>query len=149
MGTGYRYECHKCGYTFSQMNGIGYTFPTVYAKTVQQAKAGELGEQIQQFFKQHPEGAINAENVTICCESCGDLITDKDLTMYIPKKAASEGRKFIMPDELAEHYEEYAKYPHICKKCGGEMRVLGADEELLCPECKTPLSQTPDTIMWD
>ena len=86
MGTGFRYECQKCGFKFSQMNGTGFLFPSVYAKTVQRAKNGELGEEIQQFFEEHPDGAVNAENVTLCCNSCGILATKMDLTMYIPKK---------------------------------------------------------------
>ncbi len=163
MGTGYSYECHKCGYKFNQMNGIGFLFPVVYAETVQQAKDGELGTQIQKFFEEHPDGAVNAENVTLCCNSCGTLVTGQDLTMYIPKKdcyskgentkwsvgVPLEGSKCFTADELIDYFEEYAKYPHKCKKCNGQMRVLREDEELVCPECKSPLSPTADIIMWD
>lgn len=163
MGTGYRYKCKKCGYTFSQMNGVGLLFPAVYAETIQRAKEGELGGQMQQFLEEHPDGAVNAENATLCCNSCGALTTDLDLTMYIPKRNCTskvkntrwsvgisfEGHEYVTPADLEKFYEEYAKYPHKCEKCSGEMSVMRDDEELVCPECKIPLSPKADIIMWD
>ena len=47
-----------------------------------------------------------------------------------------------------KNFVEYAKYPHKCDKCGGTMRILKEDDEIVCPECKVPL-ETADIIMWD
>ena len=118
---------------------------------------------MQQFLEEHPDGAVNAENATLCCNSCGALTIDLDLTMYIPKRNCTskvkntrwsvgisfEGHEYVTPADLEKFYEEYAKYPHKCEKCSGEMSVMRDDEELVCPECKIPLSPKADIIMWD
>ena len=153
MGSGYRLKCNKCGYSFMCMNGIGKLFPTVYSDTVQRAKDGELGTEIKQFFADHPDGAINAEKVTLCCDSCGKLCNDQDLTMYIPKKecvtTTHKESGYVAVNDLKEFYEEYAKYPHKCSECGGEMHVVTDDEVVMCPKCKNPLESTKEFIMWD
>lgn len=162
MGSGFSKKCPKCGFTFRAFNGVGFLFPKVYSETVQLAKSGELGREIQDFFRDHEDGAINAESVTLCCDRCGHLSNGKDLTMYVPKDNKPEkiehGRWSVaMPHrdanyatnwDLERYYEEYALYPHRCERCGGEVRILKDDEELLCPECKIPL-ETKNVIMWD
>lgn len=163
MGIGYGYKCSKCGYSFRMMNGIGMMFPFYYKETVQQAKDGKLGTGIQQFFVEHPDGEINAEYVTLCCCSCGRLVNDMDLTMYIPKKdsprkiktgrvaakSAFQEREYVMSDELVNFYDEYAKYVHECTECGGKMRVIGDNEQLICPKCRTTFEPSSEIIMWD
>lgn len=162
MGRGYTKKCPKCGFEFHSWTGVGFLFPKVYTETVQKAKDGELGEELRNFFVEHKDGAINVENVTICCEKCGNLGCAMDLTMYVPNgkkqdKIAHgrwsvafefEGADYVSPTDLDEYFVEYAKYPHKCDKCGGAMRVLKEDEEIVCPECKEPL-ETVDIIMWD
>ena len=161
MGTITIHICPKCGYGFRRKTGIGMMFPQVYQETVEKAKEGKFGKEIQDFFRDHPDGAIDAESVTLCCEACGCLGTDKDLTMYIPKKRSilpdigtkDEGgseRSYVMRYELVEFYEKYADYPHKCGKCGGKMRVIDSEEELECPVCRVPLEMDPSgLIMWD
>ncbi len=95
MGTGYEMICKKCGYSFSARTGVGYLFPTVYEDTVKQSKEGKLGKEIKDFFHDHPDGVINAEDVTLCCNECGHLFTGQDLTMYLPKRK-SETLKFSL-----------------------------------------------------
>ena len=51
--------------------------------------------------------------------------------------------------EFLQFYEEYAKYPHKCSECGGEMHVVTDKEVLMCPKCKNPLESTKEFIMWD
>ena len=162
MGSGYTKTCPKCGFKFHSSTGIGYMFPLTYRETVQKARDGGLGKELQSFFKEHTDGAIDAEYVNLCCEKCGHLDCGMDLTMYVPdeKKMAEdkqgrgdvekphEDTDYVMRDDLEEYYTEFAKYPHTCKKCGGSMRILKEDEELVCPECKVPL-KTADMIMWD
>ena len=67
MGSGYTMRCPKCKYKFHAITGIGFMFPKGYEETVRKAKKGELGTEILAFFREHEDGAISAENVTLCC----------------------------------------------------------------------------------
>jgi DNA-directed RNA polymerase subunit M/transcription elongation factor TFIIS len=153
MGSGYRLKCSKCGYSFMCMNGIGKLYPKVYTDTVQRAKDGELGPEIKQFFADHPDGTINAEQVTFCCDSCGNLSNDLDLTMYIQREdcrsTPSEEIGYVYVNDLKTYYKEYEKYPHMCAKCGGKMHTITDNEVVMCPKCKNPLESTKEFIMWD
>ena len=104
----------------------------------------------------------NAKRVVVCCEKCGNLGCATDLTMYVPNNRKPEkiehgrwsdafgfeGADYVSWTDLDEYFVEYAKYPHKCDKCGGTMRILKEDDEIVCPECKVPL-ETADIIMWD
>ena len=165
MGNGLWYKCPKCGFEFIASFGVGYMFPMEYAEAVHQAKAGELGEEIQNFFNEHTDGAIDAEHVVLCCEDCGHFREGMDLTMYIPNEKKPEkpehgrwsvscpfeGAHYVSWSDLEEYYTKYAEYPHICDKCGGRMKIMheGDDMNLLCPKCRTPLEQSGIYIKWD
>lgn len=162
MGTAYTERCPKCGFEYHSSTGVGFMFPMVYVETVKKAKEGDLGKDLQDFFKEHKDGAINAEFVDLCCKECGHLSGGMDLTMYIPNKKKPEtikhgrwtvGMSFEDVDyvdwlDLEKYYTEYAQYPHKCEKCGGSMKILKNNEELKCPYCKVPLEIT-NTINWD
>lgn len=162
MGAGCTMKCGKCGYEFRKSSGVGFLFPTVYAETVQKAKDGELGQELQDFFKEHEDGAIDAEGVTLRCSECGAYESGMDLTMYVPndKKpekiqhgrwsvaAPYDGADYVSWTDLEEYYTEFAKYPHKCKKCGGSMSILDDGADMPCPECGEMLEPT-DFIMWD
>ncbi len=162
MGSGYTKTCPKCGFGYHSSTGVGFMFPMVYVETVQKAKSGELGKELQEFFKEHKDGAINAEYVDLCCENCGHLTGNMDLTMFVPNekkpKKIKHGRwtvgmsfedvDYVDSSDLEEFYTEYAKYPHKCEKCGGRMKILANHAEMLCPECKVPLEIT-NFICWD
>ena len=162
MGSGCTKTCPKCGFEFYSSTGVGFMFPKVYAETIKKAKDGELGTVLQNFFKDHVDGALDVEYVNLCCEKCGQLDVGMDLTMYIHKRkkpekiehgrwsvaAPFEGAEYVSWSDLERYYDEYAKYPHKCVKCGGNMKILKDDAEMLCPECKVPL-ETTNFIMWD
>jgi len=152
MGSGLVMRCPKCGYEFSRMEGIGMLFPMAYEETVQKAKVGELGEELKLFFEKNPHGALNVEQVTLCCDQCGELSIDKDLTMYISKNSkdphVSDNDKYIFEEELKRDYLEVMKYPHKCGKCGGDMHRVNSDEILKCPECKVKMEEVTK-ICWD
>lgn len=162
MGYGVRYTCPKCGFGFASSIGIGFLFPTVYQETLAKAKGGELGPEIKEFFEEHPDGAINAESVTLCCDECGNLVNGKDLGMYVPTKempvsnenscwsvaAPQRGISCVAKWDLDEYYEKYADYPHICEKCKGHMHIVKESETLICPKCKVHLEEI-DAIKWD
>ena len=147
MGYGMEMKCSKCGFEFFARTGVGFSFLTVYKETVQKAKSGELGEETKAFFKEHPDGAINAEYVTLCCDECGELFTGQDLTMYAPKRGKRRD-DYAMVDDLERYYSEELKYPHKCEKCGGSAHIVGSEETLLCPHCKIPLDEFAD-LCWD
>ncbi len=162
MGSSCTKKCSKCGFEHVSSTGVGFRFPIVYVETLQKAKDGELGKELYEFFKDHPDGAINAAYVDLCCEACGYFSGDMDLTMYIPNENKPEkirhgrwtvGSSFEETDyvswwDLEKYYSEYAPYPHRCEKCGSKMRILKEGEEMLCPECKIPLDTVAE-ILWD
>lgn len=162
MGSGCKGKCPKCGFEFRSSTGVGFMYSSIYAETVQMAKSGELGDEICNFFREHENGAINAESVTLCCEKCGRLSNGKDLTMYVPKSKKheknehgrwsvakpSEEADYVFCTDLEEFYDEYAKYPHKCEECGGNMKIIKDDKELLCPKCRIPLEPT-FLFFWD
>ena len=165
MGTGRGYKCPKCDFKFTAYFGRGLTFPMDCAEAVQKAKDGELGEEIQNFFNEHKDGAIDAEYVVLCCEDCGHFREGMDLTMYIPyeKKPEEqehgrwsvsfpfEGADYVTWTDLEGYYTKLAEYPHICEKCGGRMKIMHEcdDMNLLCPKCRTPLEESGMYIRWD
>ena len=152
MGESIKKKCPKCGYEINCSEGGGYLFPIVYDETVEKAKSGELGEKLQTFFKEHEEGMINAEDVTLCCEECGHIAVDQDLTMYIPSEIEND-KDVDFDDEywpmlIPRNYEVYSVYPHKCDKCGGNMRCVSMRSQLLCPKCRISLEDEMG-IMWD
>ncbi len=83
MGFAKRMKCPKCRYTFCHHEGVGYAFWMVYEDTVEKAKKGKLGKELKAFFDEHPDGIIRTDSVTLCCDECGFLESNLDLTMYI------------------------------------------------------------------
>ena len=162
MGSGCRYGCSKCGFTFTSNEGVGMLFTDVYIETVQKARSGELGEFIQDFFREHNDGAVDASFVTICCDNCGDIARAQDLTMFVPANENAthmahgrwsvampfEDADYVSRFELEKDYREYAKYTHVCKKCGGKMHIVTKEESLMCPKCKIPLEER-GYLLWD
>jgi len=170
MGTFYRIHCKKCGYEKHVGFGTGFLFPEVYEKTVSAAKKGELGEALKKFFAQNPDGVIDVSNVIAVCPKCKNIEEVKDLSMYLPKKDVSQREKnlnrrwsvampfyeksYVIPWELKEKYNLYEKYPHKCKKCGGDVKIF--DEESIenfsgkckCPRCNNKI-EMQFAGMWD
>ena len=80
MGSGCTWQCRKCNYLFHVATGVGFLFPQVYKETLDKAKNGELGPELEIFFKEHKDGAIDASNTVLCCEDCGgnmQVVKDK------------------------------------------------------------------------
>lgn len=167
MGQGYKMVCPKCGYEFNASFGVGMMFPAVYDETIQEGKRGELGEELQKFLLEHPDGAINASYVVSMCKKCGWLENIMDLSMYLPKNGfkpnkakvrwsvayPGTGIEYVAPWDLSnkEHYELFAKYPHKCKRCGGDVEIFKEKERnyFRCPHCKIRLQDTGAILCWD
>ena len=162
MGEEIRMECPKCGYKFDMVLGFGFTYEIVYKETVEKAKSGKLGKEIKHFIEKYKDGGIDISMVTLCCDECGWLTNDMDLTMYETKP----GRlPFIQEDdqtpktikEIVDRWieldseqtaVEYMKYPHKCKKCKGKMHVVDEDEAVKCPHCKVAM-EAKGALLWD
>lgn len=150
MGAGKIYNCKKCGYEFTEMNGIGYLFPMEYQECIEKGRNGEYGDEIKNFLAEHPDGALNCEKISLVCEDCNELMTDYDFTMYLPKKNIRITKdSYFMPDELKAGFAKYKDYNHKCEKCGGSMCRLNSRKTLKCPDCGELLETSPNLLMWD
>lgn len=176
MGTGLNFVCKKCRFSFEAYFGIGFLFPEVYEKAIKDGMEGKLGLEVQSFLQEHPDGALDCDRVLLQCTDCGNLETDMDYSMYVPKDIPAlrnrirsaaypyDGVQYIMPGELEENYVLYSRYNHVCRKCGGRMRnfteedivpgdkyaaMRGKDEAgVPCPKCGRPL-RIGGVSMWD
>ena len=175
MGQGYSLGCKKCSYKIDVNLGVGFFFPRVYEAVMKEAQAGKLGKNIQSFLIEHPNGALDCDQVLLQCKQCDSLECGMDLSMYIPKEAveprqkgiwsgafSGEGYSYVSPWDLKKSYSLYARYDHICRKCKGKMKVIKQKDlelqggnsldhitsSIPCPKCKSPLS-FEGMIMWD
>lgn len=121
-------------------------YPRIYEGTRIAALEGELGEEIQKFLQDNPDGEIDSSRVLGRCSSCGEFETVTDLTTYLPNENFPDRKiKFPADWELEEYYKIFAKYPHKCKNCGGELEIFrGSDLRnngmLKCPRCRESLT---------
>lgn len=172
MGQGNGYHCTKCDFSFEAHLEVGFAFPTVYKEIIDSARKGELGDKLQQFVLNHPEGVVNCENSIIRCSKCGDLVCGPNLNMYLPKEGYDptsiqhgqwsvampcEGADYVTPWDLHEHYKLTAKYPHRCEKCGSSAHVISektlarkiTEGAIVCPCCGGSIAVDEGVIMWD
>ena len=175
MGHGQLFQCKKCGYELKAHLGVGFLFPKVYQETVEAAKTGQYGKTVQAFMEEHPDGVLNCDNVLLQCTECGELETEKDLSMYTPKPDVEtketgrwsvafpfKGALYMAPWDL-DKYDLVCHYKHLCKKCGAEMKTVTEEEmekqfgkmfcgaqktSFACPKCGEYLWNVGD-IMWD
>ena len=140
-------------------------FPHVYEETIKDGKDGKLGKDIQEFLKEHPDGALNAEQDAYRCGSCGRYASEPVLTMYLPKDPGKkpekekgrwsvsfpgDGLNYVSSMELKSDYKVYKVHPHFCAECGSRMKRMTARElkaDLCCPECGEQLETS--TFLWD
>lgn len=175
MGRGIELECRKCRYSFGVNFGVGFLFPQAYQETMEAAKKGKLGKNVQAFLAEHPDGALDCDQVLLQCTSCGKLDRGVDLSMYVPKDklVVNEGRwsvscsfeeaSYVAPWELKEHYQLVQPYDHVCRKCGNKMQVIKEDDlipegqesegkdtkvNVNCPKCHKPMV-VGGYMMWD
>ena len=144
MGQGGNYRCNKCGYELNAWTGVGFLYPMVCEENTEKAKKGELGEKLQKFFEEHPDGKLDCSKVLLRCEDCGAYDVVLALAMYIPK----DGTK---PNDAIwdlDGYKKIGSYKHVCEACGGNMKKVKKESELICPECGEQL-ELVDEVMWD
>ena len=169
MGEVYECKCNKCGYAFSANLGIGFLFPQTYEDTVNAMKKGTYGAVAKTFFEEHPDGAVDCENVVARCTACGEYGQGPALTMYVPKKryksvpikrgisAAREqvkAKTVFTKWELEEDFAVHQKYDHRCPVCNSSAEIIEDFEdklnlgELKCARCDGTM-EGQITLMWD
>ena len=163
MGSGCVYKCSACGYSFEASVGVGFLYPDTYQETMAAARRGELGEKVQQFLSEHPDGALDPSDQIACCLSCKRYETVQDLTMYffpdgLPEPPGrwsiafpAEGENYVDPGTMQQQGKIYARYPHRCHSCGGKMKLLKrfSFQPLPCPNCRGKDLEPTRFIDWD
>ena len=133
MGISYFFKCPKCGYVLEIHLGFGgFATPRWHRENLKAVYNGELGEEIQKFLLENPNGTIGHENILKKCTQCGQYETTQDLTMYLPQENISGRKKFKI----------FKKYPHKCKHCGSDVEIY-TDKDIFehkcnvtCPNCQ-------------
>ncbi len=168
MGTEFRLSCRRCGYQLEGELGVGFRFPAAYRKIMESARAGKLGEDLQFFLEEHPDGVLNCNTVLLTCRECGCLKTGPDLSMYLPKNGEVPPVEARWPvpfryddvscrltqQTLEEEYLPAGQYRYECHRCHETMKTIREETlnrlfekygfqdpapELPCPECWKPL----------
>ena len=100
------------------------------------------------------------------CEECGEYDTAPSLKMYVPHERKGSQRKsnaqwsvavpfheidYVSPGEFENHYKLYMEHRHICKNCGGKLRLISEDNlgKLMCPHCKDRFLSVALEALWD
>ncbi|MDO5138764.1 MAG: hypothetical protein Q4D71_09960 [Oscillospiraceae bacterium] len=164
MGTGYSYNCIKCGHKYSVYPGIGAIYPHVYRKKLAEIAEGACGAEWKDLLEKTPYAAIDAETVIYICSSCNRWETGTDITLYAPDDPESISKKqygiktveewgyvpYVTDWHLEKDYHVLKRYYHKCEKCGRRMHKASEAEmqNLPCPECGEP-NRSGGIIMWD
>ena len=166
MGEVYKVHCPKCGYETSLDLGVGFDYPQFYAEMQEDGKCGKLGNDIKDFFAEYTDGVIDPVPMITQCDECGEYDTAPSLKMYVPDKSKEPRRKsnvrwsvvmpfheldYVSPEEFEAHYKLYKEHQHICKKCGGKIRMISEDNirKLKCPHCKDIFLSVDIEALWD
>ncbi len=152
MGMGYEYKCPDCGYNETFDLGVGFGFPEEYHKLLIKVKNGELGEELHKLIKVYPQGEIDTDKVLAVCNECGNIEVVTDLSFYVPKKERRKKNNYVMNNDLFINYEPIFSFPHKCKKCHGNMKIVFREGQkeinLKCPECCAALKLS-EIFCWD
>lgn len=167
MGTGYMLHCPQCNYQTLFFLGIGFAYPLVYAETQEKGNRGELGEDIKEFFSEHPDGVIDSVPAIFQCEKCNQYDTAPSLRMYIPDETKLprkkidgswsiampfHGEDYVAPGGFEDNFIFYKEHMHSCKRCGGKMKFIANEndiEKLKCPNCKDQFLDVEEYMNWD
>ncbi len=165
MGMGYDIICTnpKCRYHTSLYSGSGFRYPDVYNEILQKAKDGLISDAHTQFFIEHPNGIVNAEDKIYECQECAHLFSEPSLDMYIPKEIEedipseakwsiafpADGTDYVTSSEWSYHYKLFKRHPHFCPNCGGKAKVKRKIERVTekCPLCGSTLQAV--SMLWD
>ena len=166
MGRGIGLKCSKCGNEYSANTGIGFLYPQVYQKTLEDIKNGKYGKEWKDLALSEDLVAVDAESYLYICGECGHWDVEKGLSLYIPNDVNELMKKeygdktvkqrgevpYVMSDDLRNDYHLLKGWDHKCPKCGASMHMATRSEEtsIPCPACgAAPVEGYTDLIRWD
>ncbi len=165
MGTQYRVYCSQCGYDTTLSLGVGFVFPEDFAEMQEKGKSGKFGDEIRDFFAEHPKGVMDSELMIGKCDKCGEYCSAPLNQMYIPKPLGKLREmicavKSVMPfrkgditsySVLGSNYQLYKTHLPHCEKCGGDMKMFEEKniENLLYPHCGKQFLIPEISALWD
>ena len=129
MGQGFSYKCSKCNYTLEYIQGIGYLYPLVADKMLNEMQQGNFGKRFMEAANKATAPKVKFSHELYRCGKCGDLRPDLKIALY-------DGDKLIMSKR------------QICGKCCRQMSMVKNNLDLRCPKCKSELA-VGNMIMWD
>jgi hypothetical protein len=150
MGTGIGLKCPKCSFKKGYNIGVGFSFPRVYERIVQDIKNYEYGEEWRDFFQSHPGAAINAEKDLYYCRYCNTIAVEYNLDLYNKKDGTEPEKSYVALWCDSDKYELVKHYAHHCPNCDGRMRKVSSERALKsipCPRCKSILQV--EKYCWD
>lgn len=142
MGSMVKFSCTNCGYDVELSLGDGMMSamanckargeaPDMFKNTffweiaapaysLEAAKNGEYGVDIQKFLQENPNHYINRESVVAICSNCGAVEKTTDFTFL------NKG-----------HYLTREKHFQKCSKCGGDAEIFDerSIKHAICPKC--------------
>lgn len=151
MGSGVTFRCHRCRYFFEYFEGIGMHFPEIEKEMTEAVMAGEMGEELQSFLQDHPEGCLDYGKSLYACPDCGTLCNEPSLDMYttdesVQNPAPPDENK--LPMSIPENYVLFRKYEHRCPECNRIMNRITMKDSLPCPRCREIMDNT-EWFLWD
>lgn len=166
MGSQYRVHCQQCGYDATLTLGVGFVYPEDFAKMQEKGRSGEFGDEIREFFSEHPKGVMDSEFVIAKCDRCNEYYSAPLTKMYIPKKRGKLQeimcaiKSVVMPFrkahitsalELGSNYRLHKTHLPPCKKCGEGMEMFPEKNvgQLQCPHCGNRFLAPEISALWD
>ncbi len=146
MGVKRLFFCKNCYFRYGEKVGCNIPYNMAVQRSLRMAKNGELGQEVQDFINDCPDGVIDCLMAGYYCPACGRLKSMLNNNMYLPKKDENGvpigpgNDKIRTPWELRRYYYMIRKYEHLCDVCGHQMRKLGPRTIPTCPRCNTLLS---------
>ena len=165
MGTQYMVHCPQCGYDATLTLGVGFVYPEDFAELQENGKCGKFGNEVKDFFVEHPDGVIDSELVIAKCDNCSEYYSAPLIQMYVPKQSRtlreiidtimSAAMPFRKPQIVStldlENYRLYKTFLSPCEQCGESMKMFLEKNigKLACPHCGNRFLIPEIYALWD
>lgn len=172
MGNGTYWTCPKCGIRNEFYFGVGIMFPRTYARTKEALINGTYGQHYVEFFREHPDGAIDVYRKACVCKECGIYERYEGVELYLPKEKIDEIEEksiwsiafpgkdisYVDPWELHNNYVLYERSDQMCPECNKPMDILNNTSEFIamttehrpnCKKCGAEIRKVKCGLNWD
>jgi len=160
VGKGFDFECKNCNFSLSANLGIGFGYPNLCTKILDNIKNGTLGKELQEIADNINNLAIYASQDLYLCENCRDLSPELTIALCspltdLPKSdrpfssvcECSESDTYVMEYQLGTEYKTELIIAYFCDKCKTKMTKVTSYENLECPHCRSVLDY--EMYCWD